>query len=383
MLAAQLDTDKYQVTIYDKKKAVGRKFLVAGEGGLNLTFNAPLDELTNQYHPSDFIAPILQKFTNEDLRNWFKSLDIPTFLGSSNRVFPAKELKPIDVLNKITEHLTAKDVHFKLDTQWTGWNTKGHLCFNDSEDIKSDITVFALGGASWKVTGSDGSWSDAFIERGISVLPFRAANCAFDIDWDKNFINTHEGKPLKNIALKYKKQSSKGELVISKFGLEGNALYALSRSIQDELLTKKSVSIKLDLKPTMTTTQLKAKYKKSKLTKVTDILKEDLNLDRTAVALIKQYSDKETFMDIDLLAKIIKAIPITLTTADDIDKAISTLGGIALDEVDANFQLNKMPNTYAIGEMLDWYAPTGGYLLQGCFSMGFALAIQLNGLEVD
>jgi len=383
MLAARLDTDKYQVTIYDKKKAVGRKFLVAGEGGLNLTFNAPLDELINQYYPSDFIAPILQQFTNEDLRSWFKSLDIPTFLGSSNRVFPAKELKPIDVLNKITEHLTAKDVHFKLDTQWTGWNTNGHLSFNDSEDTESDITVFALGGASWKVTGSDGSWSDAFIERGISVLPFRAANCAFDIDWDKNFINTHAGKPLKNIALKYKKQSSKGELVISKFGLEGNALYALSRSIQDELLTKKSASIKLDLKPTMTTTQIKAKYKKSKLTKVTDILKEDLSLDRTAVALIKQYSDKETFMDIDLLAKIIKAVPITLTAADDIDKAISTLGGIALDEVDANFQLNKMPNTYAIGEMLDWYAPTGGYLLQGSFSMGFALAKHLNGLEVE
>ena len=383
MLAAQLDTDKYQVTIYDKKKAVGRKFLVAGEGGLNLTFNAPLDELINQYHPNDFIAPILQQFTNEDLRNWFKSLEIPTFLGSSNRVFPAKELKPIDVLNKITEHLTAKNVQFKLDTQWIGWNTKGHLCFNDSEDIESDITVFALGGASWKVTGSDGSWCGAFMERGINVLPFRAANCAFHIDWDNNFIHTHAGKPLKNIALKYKKQSSKGELVVSEFGLEGNALYALSRSLQDELLTQKSVCLKLDLKPTMTVSQIKAKYKKSKLTKVTDILKEDLSLDRTAVALIKQYSDKETFMDIDQLAKIIKAVPITLTAADDIDKAISTLGGIALDEVDANFQLNKMPNTYAIGEMLDWYAPTGGYLLQGCFSMGFSLAENLNGLKVD
>ncbi|MFT5055549.1 MAG: putative flavoprotein (TIGR03862 family) [Pseudoalteromonas distincta] len=378
MLAAQLDTDKYQVTIYDKKKAVGRKFLVAGEGGLNLTFNAPLDELINQYHPNDFIAPILHQFTNEDLRNWFKSLEIPTFLGSSNRVFPAKELKPIDVLNKITEHLIAKDVHFKLDTQWTGWNADGHLCFEDKDNIESDITIFALGGASWKVTGSDGEWANRFKERGINVLPFRAANCAFHIDWDKSFINTHAGKPLKNIALKYKKQSSKGELVVSEFGLEGNALYALSRSLQDELLTKKSICIKLDLKPTMTVSQIKAKYKKSKLTKVTDILKEDLSLDRTAVALIKQYSDKETFMDIDQLAKIIKAVPITLTAADDIDKAISTLGGIALDEVDANFQLNKMPNTYAIGEMLDWYAPTGGYLLQGCFSMGYAVAKYLN-----
>ena len=383
MLAAQLDTDKYQVTIYDKKKAVGRKFLVAGEGGLNLTFNAPLDELINQYHPNYFIAPILQQFTNEDLRNWFKSLEIPTFLGSSNRVFPAKELKPIDVLNKIIKHLMAKDVQFKLDTQWTGWNTKGHLCFNDSEDIESDITVFALGGASWKVTGSDGSWSDEFIERGINVLPFRAANCAFGIKWSKNFISTHEGKPLKNIALSFNKQSSKGEIVISKFGLEGNALYALSRIIQDELLTHKNVSIHLDLKPTMTVSQIKAKYKKSKLTKVTDILKEDLNLDRTAIALLKQYSDKETFMDINLLAKVMKSVLITIAAADDMDKAISTLGGIALDEVDTNFQLNKMPHTYAIGEMLDWYAPTGGYLLQGCFSMGFALAKHLNGLETE
>ena len=172
-------------------------------------------------------------------------------------------------------------------------------------------------------------------------------------------------------------------MVISKFGLEGNALYALSRIIQDELLTHKNVSIHLDLKPTMTVSQIKAKYKKSKLTKVTDILKEDLNLDRTAIALLKQYSDKETFMDINLLAKVMKSVLITIAAADDMDKAISTLGGIALDEVDTNFQLNKMPHTYAIGEMLDWYAPTGGYLLQGCFSMGFALAKHLNGLETE
>jgi len=383
MLAAQLDTEKYQVTLYDKKKAVGRKFLVAGEGGLNLTFNSNLEELITQYFPSKFMTPSLKQFTNEDLRNWFKSLEIPTFLGSSNRVFPAKELKPIDVLNKIVEHIKSKNVKFELGIQWTGWNTDGHLCFEDQENIESDITIFALGGASWKVTGSDGEWSKNFKKRGINILPFRAANCAFGIKWDKNFISTHEGKPLKNIALSFNKQSSKGELVISKFGLEGNALYALSRTIQDELVTHKSVSIDLDLKPTMTVSQIKAKYKKSKLTKVTDILKEDLNLDRTAIALLKQYSDKETFIDINLLAGIIKSVPITIAAADDIDKAISTLGGIALDEVDANFQLMKIPHSYAIGEMLDWYAPTGGYLLQGCFSMGFALAKHLNELEVE
>jgi len=383
MLAAQLDTEKYQVTLYDKKKAVGRKFLVAGEGGLNLTFHSDLEELIAQYFPSAFMTSSLMQFTNEDLRNWLNNIEVPTFVGSSNRVFPEAGLKPIEVLNKLVEHIQSKNVKFKLDTEWTGWNKKGHLCFKDSDNVESDITIFALGGASWKVTGSDGEWAKNFEEPGINILPFRAANCAFAIEWNKNFISTHEGKPLKNIVLKYKKQSSKGELVISKFGLEGNALYALSRSIQDELLTKKSVSIKLDLKPTMTVSQIKAKYKKSKLTQVTDILKEDLNLDRTAIALLKQYSDKETFVDINLLAGIIKSVPITIAATDDIDKAISTLGAIALDEVDANFQLKKIPHSYAIGEMLDWYAPTGGYLLQGCFSMGFALAKHLNELEVE
>jgi uncharacterized flavoprotein (TIGR03862 family) len=380
MLAAQLDPEKYQVTLYDKKKAVGRKFLVAGEGGLNLTFNSDLEELIAQYFPSKFMDPIIRQFTNEDVIRWLNNLEVSTFIGSSNRVFPMEGLKPIEVLNKIVEHLSAKNINFQLDSKWTGWNTDGHLCFEDKDNIESDITIFALGGASWKVTGSDGEWANRFKERGINILPFRAANCAFGIEWNKNFISTHEGKPLKNIALSFNKQSAKGELVISKFGLEGNALYALSRTIQDELLTHKNVSIHLDLKPTMTVSQIKAKYKKSKLTKVTDILKDDLNLDRTAIALLKQYSDKETFMDIDLLANVMKSVPITIAAADDIDKAISTLGGIALDEVDANFQLIKMPNTYAIGEMLDWYAPTGGYLLQGCFSMGFALAKHLNGL---
>ena len=383
MLAAQLDTEKYQVTLYDKKKSVGRKFLVAGEGGLNLTFNSELEELIAQYFPSEFMGPIIRQFTNKDVIHWLSNLEVSTYIGSSKRVFPKEGLKPIEVLNKLVEHIKSKNVKFVLDTQWTGWNTNGFLCFEDKDNIESDITIFAAGGASWKVTGSDGEWTKIFEERGINILPFRAANCAFGIEWNKNFISTHEGKPLKNIALSFNKQSSKGELVISKFGLEGNALYALSRIIQDELLTYKNVSIRLDLKPTMTVSQIKTKFKKSKLTKVTDILKEDLNLDRTAIALLKQYSDKETFMDIDLLAEIIKSVPISIAAADDIDKAISILGGVALDEVDANFQLNKMPNTYAIGEMLDWYAPTGGYLLQGCFSMGFALAKHLNGLETE
>ncbi len=169
--------------------------------------------------------------------------------------------------------------------------------------------------------------------------------------------------------------------MISKFGLEGNAIYALSQKIQEKLLTEENAIIHLDLKPTITINQIKDKLKASKLSKITDILKKDVNLDRTSIALLKQFSDKDTFLDLDLLAKTIKSIPITLTSAAELEEAISSLGGISLDEIDENFQLKKIPNTYAIGEMLDWYGPTGGYLLQASFSMGFVLAKYLNELD--
>ncbi|PZX46335.1 BaiN/RdsA family NAD(P)/FAD-dependent oxidoreductase [Algoriphagus chordae] len=383
MLAAELDMSKYKVTLCERKKTTGRKFLVAGEGGLNLTFNSSVEKLISHYFPSEFMAPIIRQFTNKDLMSWLNDQGIPTFIGSSNRVFPEQELKPIEVLNKILSYISSREIEFKLDTKWIGWNEQGQLCFEAIEDIESDIVVFALGGASWKVTGSDGGWKKIFEARGIRVQPFRAANCAFEVDWEKNFIDTHEGKPLKNIALSYQGHVSTGELVISKFGLEGNAIYALSQKIQEQLLVKESVLIHLDLKPTMTVDQLRSKYKNSTRSKVSDILNKDLNLDRRSIGLLKQFCDKDTFSNPDLLLATIKCIPVRLQSAGVIDEAISTLGGIALDEVDENFQFKKIPNSYAIGEMLDWYAPTGGYLLQGSFSMGFVLAKYLNGLEVN
>lgn len=380
MLAAEVDTTKYKVTIYEKKKSFGRKFLVAGEGGLNLTFNSSIEELINQYSPSEFMEDSLRAFSNKGLIQWLNNIEVPTFVGSSNRVFPEKGIKPIEVLNKIVDYISTKGITFKFSSEWKGWNEKGDLLFENEEVTQSDITVFALGGASWKVTGSDGKWNELFEKHGIKVNDFRAANCAFEVDWDKNFISTHEGKPLKNIALAFEELSAKGELVISKFGLEGNAIYALSEKIQDKLFSEESVTIYLDLKPTLTVEQIKSKYKNSKQSKVTDILNKDLKIDRTAIGILKQFTDKDTFSNLVELAKIIKAIPIVIKSADDIDKAISTLGGINLNEVDQNFQLKQIKNSYAIGEMLDWYAPTGGYLLQGSFSMGFSLAKHLNSL---
>ncbi len=380
MLSAQIDTEKYKVTLYEKNKAVGRKFLVAGVGGLNLTYDTDTDDLVKHYSPSAFMAPIIQQFTIRELRQWLYDRGIDSYAGSSHRVFPDEALKPIDVLNKIVHQVVSNKVDILYEHKWIGWGEDGQLLFEGEEVITADLVVFALGGASWSVTGSDGKWATLFEQKGVRIEELRAANCAFAVDWDETFITAHQGKPLKNIGLQFQDHYSKGELVLTTFGLEGNAIYAMSESLQNSLSAGKDTVVHLDLKPSMTTEQLLTKYKKSKRSKVTEILQKDLNLDRASIGLLKQYSSRETFLNPELLVALIKAVPIKLLASDGLDKAISSLGGIAVEAMDDNFQLHKLPHTYAIGEMVDWYAPTGGYLLQGCFSMGYVLAEHLNGL---
>ncbi len=380
MLAAQIDTKKYRVTIYDKNKAVGRKFLVAGDGGLNLTYSSTVDDLVSQYSPSEFMDSIIRQFDNKQLMDWFNDHGVATYIGSSNRVFPDAELKPIEVLNKIVDCVTQNNVAIEYEKTWVGWGEHGDLEFDDGYRVSCDVTVFSMGGASWRVTGSDGKWRSVFEEKGVKIEPFRAANCAFSVGWDENFIDIHQGKPLKNIAMSYDGLTSKGELVVTRFGLEGNAIYALSEKIQNALSLGNTTVVYLDLKPTMTEDQILYKYKKSQCTKVTDVLREDINLDRASIGLLKQFSDRDTYLNPEMLAELIKAVPIVIQSADGLDKAISSLGGIAISELDGNFQLKQIPHSYAIGEMVDWYAPTGGYLLQGCFSMGYVLAEHLNAI---
>ena len=258
------------------------------------------------------MEPIIRQFTNQDLVNWLKIHGVPTFVGSSNRIFPDPSLKPIEVLNKLLDKLASNQVQFSLGVKWTGWQETGELLFKDSTTINSDIIVFALGGASWKVTGSDGKSSSLFVQRGINVHPFKAANCAFEVNWEPAFIAAHVGKPLKNIGLTFNGHHSSGELVISEFGLEGNAIYALSQEIQATLSTRKDAIIYLDLKPTSTINQLNRKYATAQSRDVTKILRNELNLNRTSIALLKQFTDKQTFLDPDLLIKSIKSLPIKI-----------------------------------------------------------------------
>ena len=377
LCAAFLDSEKFEVTIYEKQKTLARKFLVAGKGGFNLSHSEAIAQMIERYTPKSFLKEALLAFDNTDLRNWLASIGIPTFIGSSKRVYPEKGIKPIEVLNSILEVLKKKGVKFQFEQTWTGWENTS-LVFNSQEIVNSEISIFALGGNSWKKTGSDGTWDVKFQEQGISVLPFQVSNCAFGVQWDSSFIQKHQGSPLKNIAISCLGSTQKGEVVLTQFGIEGNAIYALSPQIREQLNADGKADVFIDLKPTVSVETLNTKFENSSFKKTSEILKNDLNMNAVQLALVKQYVSKEDFMNPSLLMLQIKNLKIELFSSSPIDEAISTVGGLDLNAVDSNFQLKNRKDTYCIGEMLDWDAPTGGYLLQACFSMGVALARSLN-----
>lgn len=377
LLAAFLDNDQFDVTIYEKNKSVARKFLVAGKGGFNLTHSEPIDAFIQKYTPSPFLKAALLAFDNEDLREWLKEIGIPTFIGSSKRVYPEKGIKPIEVLNAILAALARKGVRIQYGYKWTAWTENNQLKFENGQAIQSDFIIFALGGGSWKVTGSDGGWLDLFTQKTIGTALFQAANCAYQVNWPSSFINKNEGKPLKNIAIHCGGKVQKGEVVITKFGLEGNAIYALSPQIQQQLNQQNKAIVFVDLKPDVPQELLRKRLLTAS-GKTTDVLRKTLNLNPTQVNLIKTVLSKDEYLNSSVLSERIKQLPLTILSAAPLDEAISTTGGICLDEVTAHYELKQLDRHFCIGEMLDWNAPTGGYLLQACFSMGVYVARYLN-----
>ena len=381
MLACHIDTDKYTVTVYERNNATGRKLLVAGDGGFNLTHSEEVDQFISRYSPSSFLEKSIRSFTNKDLQFWLKAIGIDTYTGTSKRIFPVKGTKPIDVLNAILNVLNLNDVKIKTMHTWMGWNKENDLVFlnnNETIPVKADITVFALGGASWKVTGSDGSWLSYFEKMGIKTVPFQASNCAVKINWSKEFIDRAGGESLKNISVKIAGNERKGELVITKFGLEGGAIYAMTEQIRKQLNEFSLATVYIDLKPSLTVFDVLNKIKNRGNKSLNKVLEDELKFSDSKIELLKTILTKEEYTDPDVLSDKIKNLPVIITGLAPIDEAISTVGGIPLEEVDDNFQLKKMPDHYCIGEMLDWDAPTGGYLLQACFSMAFYLAKKLN-----
>ncbi len=381
MLASHLDKNKFDVSIYEKNKALGRKFLVAGDGGFNLTHSEHIEDFILRYTPSSFLQNSLAKFSNVNLRERLNAIGIETYIGTSKRVFPIKGIKPIDVLNAFLNQFKKQNVKIFTQHTWKGWNNANELLFefdNKNVLVKSDIVIFALGGASWSVTGSDGLWANYFIEKGINIKPFQASNCAYEIKWSSEFLNVAEGKVLKNISITCNNKTKKGEIVITKFGIEGGAIYALSPEIRGQLLSDKKAEVVIDLKPAISLEEIQSRLKNRGNKSITKFLKDELNLNIAAIELLKHQLSKEEYSNLYILSQNIKALYLIISSSAPIDEAISTVGGISLNEIDADFQIKKMPNYYVIGEMLDWDAPTGGYLLQACFSMGYCLAQKLN-----
>jgi uncharacterized flavoprotein (TIGR03862 family) len=331
------------------------------------------------YSPTDFFQPILKKIDSEATRKWLADMGISTFVGSSGRVFPKAGIKPIQVLQAIKKRLIARGVEFHFHHEFIGFDDAFQPVVkfqNQAITLEADHFIFALGGASWSVTGSDGNWLSAFEKIGVKTIPFQSSNCGINVDWNANFILQHEGMPLKNIQISTGNFSKKGEAIITKYGLEGNVIYPSIPTIRQFLKDKKTPILYLDLKPNNTIESLLNKIKNRK------ILPKNygyiFNLNKTELALIKAFSNKETYLSPELFTPFLKKIPIPVQSLRPLEEAISTVGGIDLQEVTSNLTLKKHPHISIIGEMLDWDAPTGGFLLQGCFSTAWEAARNLQ-----
>ena len=369
-----------RVTIYDQMPAVGRKFLLAGRGGLNLTHSEPLDQFLRRYGSAETrIRSAIEASSPDDLRAFSAELGQPTFVGSSGRVFP-KAMKASPLLRAWLRRLAAMGVTFKLRHRWRGWDESGRLVFDTPDGravVAADASVLALGGASWPKLGSDGAWVAAMEKTGIVVAPLRPANCGFLVGWSAIFRDRFEGEPLKRIALSFGERTARGEAVITGQGLQGGGLYALSDVLREAIASHGHAVLLIDLLPDKNVTALEQKLSAPRNKQsLANVLRKALSLSPVAIGLLQEAavasSKRLSESSPEALASLIKAVPVRLVGVEPIGRAISTAGGVTFDEIDEHFMLRRRPGTFMAGEMLDWEAPTGGYLLQACFATGAA-----------
>ncbi|MFT4073918.1 MAG: TIGR03862 family flavoprotein [Asticcacaulis sp.] len=368
MAAEILSAAGKRVEIYDRMPSVARKFLMAGRGGLNLTHSEPFDRFATRYGKrAPLLKAALEAFTPKDLRTWADGLGAETFVGTSGRVFP-KAMKASPLLRAWLKRLEAQGVVLHTRHEWRGWQT-GALQFNDDVYVKPAATILALGGASWPKLGGDGSWADILADKGVEIAPFQPANVGFQTVWSAHFADKFAGEPLKNIAVKFAGREVKGELMLTRAGLEGGAIYAISAALRDAISKDGHADLVIDLRPDLSSDQAINKLKRaSPKDSLSNRLRKALNLSPAAIALVHEKPGAD-----------FKTVTVRLSGAQGLDRAISSAGGIRFDALTSDFELKALPGVYAIGEMLDWEAPTGGYLLQGCFSTAVAAAQAISG----
>jgi uncharacterized flavoprotein (TIGR03862 family) len=379
MAAEILSAAGLAVTVYDRMPSVARKLLIAGRGGLNLTHSEPLDRFRTRYGAASArLGPIVDAFPPQALIAWAEGLGQPTFVGSSGRVFP-KSLKASPLLRAWLARLAKQGVEIKTRHDWRGWDESGRLIFAQTDGaiahVAADVTILALGGASWQRLGSNGAWTDILSKRDVRVTQLRPANCGFTVAWSEPFRARFEGTPLKGIALRFAGNTARGEAMITHYGLEGGAVYALSADLREAIAEQGSATLEIDLRPDVTHAELAAKLDRPRGgDSLANFLRKSLNLAPIAINLLREAHGLHLATDTTALARQIKSAPITLIATQSIDRAISTAGGIALDALDEDLMLRGIHNVYAVGEMLDWEAPTGGYLLQASFATAVAAA---------
>ncbi len=377
-----------QVTVYDAMPSVGRKFLLAGKGGLNLTHSESFEPFVGRYgQASTRLEPMLASFGAQQLRDWTQGLGVPTFVGSSGRVFPV-DMKAAPLLRAWLHRLRGSGVRFCMRHRWVGWSESDALRFempSGQTDIQVDAVVLALGGGSWARLGSDGAWVPLLAARGVDVAPLVPSNCGFDVNrWTPHFADKFAGQPFKSVAISFTDSlghafSRKGEFVATATGVEGSLIYAASALLRDEIARCGSATFRLDLRPDLTAEQvLKEVLHPRGSRSLSSHLKSRLKLDGIKAGVLHELLTKDALNDPAQLAAAIKSLPVKLVGVRPLDEAISSAGGVRFDALDARLQLKaeQSPNQqgkaplFCAGEMLDWEAPTGGYLLTACFASG-------------
>ncbi len=368
-----------RVDLYDAMGSVGRKFLLAGKGGLNLTHAEPFAQFVGRYaERRDAVESWLREFDADTLRAWARGLGVETFVGSSGRVFPS-DLKAAPLLRRWVRRLHASGVTFHMHHRWLGWADDGALRFatpDGERSVSADAVVLGLGGASWPQLGSDGAWVAPLAEAGIDIAPLQPANCGFELAWSEHLRTRFAGAPLKPLVAHWvdrhgNAQHRQGECVLSEYGIEGSLVYAIGAELREQIATRGEAMLYFDLAPGYTQTVLAERLAAPRgKHSLGDWLRRRVGLDPAKCALVFELTGKPTLADPVALAAQIKSLPLRLRAPRPVAEAISTAGGIRLEALDETLMARKRPGVFFAGEMLDWEAPTGGYLLTACFASG-------------
>lgn len=374
MAAEALAAAGLRVTLCDAMASPARKFLLAGRGGLNLTHSEDISAFTARYgDAAQRLAPLVAAFSPADTRAWCEGLGEPTFIGSSGRVFP-KSFKASPLLRAWLRRLAGLGVEFRPRHRFIGWDAEGGARFVSplGETIaRADAAVLAFGGASWPKLGSDGAWRETLASRGVALAPLLPSNCGFDVPWSEHLRQKFAGAPLKSIALSFAAHTVRGEALITEHGIEGGAVYALSPRLRDAIAAHGEALVNIDLRPDIGLEPLTARLSRPRgKQSAATFLRKTAGLEPVAVALLREAGALPG--DAAPLAALIKNLPLRLTGARPIERAISSAGGVRFSELDEALMLKRMPGVFIAGEMIDWEAPTGGYLLQACLATGAA-----------